>query len=404
MRNVLRWVASGTMILAGCSSGAGSAFNPPGGDSDNPFDDKGSADGGTFSDTGTGGGGGGNAPCAPNKANYEIPGNGCDDDADGKVDNAAVCDTTLAANASAEDFARAMGICAKASEKGYGIVSAKYTRGYQRTEAPQADQHGVLSKFGNVVKPREGGKLGVLSTGYAQEYDGPGQAPFGGVDPNNSGAPENGKDWYGAKQGTGNGTAPPGFPKAATGCKQANTVNDVIDVVLELKAPQNASGFTFDFDFYSGEWPAYVCTEFNDGFIAYLTASGFKDNISFDKQKNPVSVNNGFFDRCTANVPVGCAGKSPSTSQCPGGASELLGTGYGVSGQWCSPFNGSNTSSVNGGATGWLTSQAPIKPGETFTLEFMIWDTGDGILDSSVLIDNFKWIAGQVTTSTDRPK
>ena len=55
-----------------------------------------------------------------------------------------------------------------------------------------------------------------------------------------------------------------------------------------------------------------------------------------------------------------------------------------------------------GGATGWLTTQAPIAPGETFTLEFMIWDAGDGVLDSSVLIDNFQWIGGSVTTGTSR--
>jgi hypothetical protein len=33
----------------------------------------------------------------------------------------------------------------------------------------------------------------------------------------------------------------------------------------------------------------------------------------------------------------------------------------------------------------------------------MIWDTGDAILDSSVLIDNFTWAEGQVTTATERP-
>jgi hypothetical protein len=33
----------------------------------------------------------------------------------------------------------------------------------------------------------------------------------------------------------------------------------------------------------------------------------------------------------------------------------------------------------------------------------MIWDSGDGDLDSSVLLDNFQWIGGQVTTTTERP-
>ena len=44
-----------------------------------------------------------------------------------------------------------------------------------------------------------------------------------------------------------------------------------------------------------------------------------------------------------------------------------------------------------------------MKPGETFTLDLMIWDTGDGELDSSVLLDNFQWVAGEVVTSDGRP-
>ena len=56
-----------------------------------------------------------------------------------------------------------------------------------------------------------------------------------------------------------------------------------------------------------------------------------------------------------------------------------------------------------GGATGWLTSQAPVEAGETFTLEFMIWDTDDGTLDSSVLLDNFTWSEKPVPTETTRP-
>ena len=44
-----------------------------------------------------------------------------------------------------------------------------------------------------------------------------------------------------------------------------------------------------------------------------------------------------------------------------------------------------------GGATGWLTTKAPVKPGETITLRFLVLDEGDAKLDSAVLIDNFKW-------------
>src|SRR5262249_46657946 len=155
--------------------------------------------------------------------------------------------------------------------------------------------------FGSVIKPREGQKLVVLSTGYAGEQDGPGGA-FGG----DSITGPNGVDWWGAQETRGNGTPPPGFPKPASGCPINANVNDTINLRLQIKAPDTATGFKFDFNFYSGEWPAYVCSEFNDGFVAYLTSKNTKDNISFDKNKNPVSVNNGFFDRCTPGVTTGC--------------------------------------------------------------------------------------------------
>ena len=322
--------------------------------------------------------------CVRNASFYDVPGDNCDNDDDGEIDNPPSCDAS--SGDSATDFAHTMGICAHASERGFGLVSAEFTQGYQRTTAPRNEQHGVLPKFGNVLKPREGSKLGVLSTGFAQEFDGA-SAPF-----------SPGKEW-GAT-----GAVPPGFPKAAGSCKQSSLVNDVIALKLQLKAPENASGIKFDFNFHSSEWPEFICSEFNDGFIAYLSAKGFNegrpDNISFDAKKNPVSVNNGFFDRCTPQTKIGCEGSVTALSECPAGIDELLGTGFGLQASACD----SSKTATQGGATGWLSSQAPVEPGETFTLELMIWDTGDGSLDSSVLLDNFQWIGGEVTTSTERPE
>ena len=93
---------------------------------------------------------------------------------------------------------------------------------------------------------------------------------------------------------------------------------------------------------------------------------------------------------------------SPGTSVCPGGTGELAGTGFDAPGTYCA------APSSGGGATGWLTSTAPVTPGEVITLEFMVWDTGDANLDSSVLIDHFTWVptAGSTTpveTGTQRP-
>lgn len=182
-------------------------------------------------------------------------------------------------------------------------------------------------------------------------------------------------------------------------------MNDVISLKLVIKVPANAKGVAFDFNFFSGEWPQWVCSRYNDGFVAMLTSKEFNDgeadNISFDAQQNPVSVNNGFFDRCTPGAQTGCNGSPPKikTASCAGGESELAGTGFEERGSYC----GGKTT-TGGGATGWLTSKAPVGSGEEVTLEFLIWDTGDASFDSSVLLDNLRWELGVTQTTTERPK
>jgi hypothetical protein len=204
------------------------------------------------------------------------------------------------------------------------------------------------------------------------------------------------------------GDFPPGFPKATAGCANPiNQVDDVIDVKIQMKVPANAKGFSFDFDFFSGEWPRFVCTTFNDQFIAYLKSSvyngGEPDNMSFDPKNAPISVNSNFFQVCTPGTLTGCTGGvPPETSTCMLGESQLAGTGFGQDTPEVA-YCGS-TKSTAGGATGWLTSTAPVMPGETISLEFIIADTGDQNVDSSVLLDNWKWQPTEVgSTAVTHP-
>ncbi len=359
----LRWLLPLLAVsVAACSGAKGSGFGNGSGDGGDPFQDP---DSGGFKsgEGGTTGGG-----CNPDPGNFDIPGNNCDDDGDGTVDNPPNCDTGLSMTGPAADFAKAIGLCKTSSGGSWGVVSATYTQGYKSNKAPDANQHGILTKFGTKIKPRQGSALGALSSGYARDKDNC-STNFG--DP---GA------FKGGCEMTGGGAAPPGFPKDSPSCPQgqiSQTVNDVADLKLVVKVPNNAKGFSFDFDFWSGEWPEFVCTEFNDSFIAYLTSKAFNggaaDNISFDSNKNPVSVNNGFFDRCSPGSGLGCGNFPANYKYCGSGNSELQGTGFYDPGDHC--FSGNNDS--GGGATGWLTTSAPVQQGETITLEFMVWDTGD---------------------------
>jgi hypothetical protein len=400
------------LLIAACSgSGPGSGFGD-------------GTDGGTGTGTGTGTGDGGKDPgslgtgtgtpdggvvqtCKPDPSYYDIPGDNCDNDGDGKIDNVVTCDTGLSATGSAADFAKALGLCqvAGANDTKWGVISATFQNGHTSTATPGrfAEQHSILPRFGSVVKPREGSALGVISSGAAAEQDTDTDGPLSTtVDPAFKGT-KNGMQTSNFVGGQG-GDAPPGFPKATPGCGAAGVgVKDVVNVKLQVRVPANAKGLAFDFDFWSGEWPEYVCSDYNDAFIAYLSSKAFNagkpDNMSFDAKNNPVSVNNGFFDRCTPNTQTGCQAKKPklATAACPGGIGELAGTGFDDPGTYC------KAPSSGGGATGWLTSQAPVQPGEVITLEFMIWDAGDESWDSSVLLDNFQWIPNPVDTGTTRP-
>jgi len=90
-------------------------------------------------------------------------------------------------------------------------------------------------------------------------------------------------------------------------------------------------------------------------------------NVAFDSMGSAVSVNNMFFEVCE---PQGC-------SSCPVGQADLAGTGF----------------DAGGGATKWLTTEAPIVRGETITLDLSIFDVSDGAMDSAVLLDGFAWIS-----------
>ncbi len=125
---------------------------------------------------------------------------------------------------------------------------------------------------------------------------------------------------------------------------------------VQLQVPAFANSFTFDFYFLSREFPFWVGSMFNDHFEVWLTSGAFTGQICFDSAGNLVTVNNGLFI---------------------------------VDGSTTSALD--NTGFDGNGGTDWVTTQAPVIPGEIITLSFEIFDLGDGVLDSGVLLDRFRW-------------
>ena len=285
-----------------------------------------------------------------------------DEDCDGVVDNVPMpCDGAISFD-DADPFnaAAAIGLCDVAEgPMDAGVVDAQWVRADGTVVAGGTVQHGMLPGFGPNVAAREGTNVLGLSSGAARLPD---QAGFCG-------------DF--SCNGTGGGTAPAGFPQDVPECPGSSSINDDYALELTLRAPSNATGFQFDFDFYSYEYPEWVCTSFNDQFIALVEPQpegSIDGNVSFDGVGNPVSVNIAFFDVCD-----GCAL----------GTDELTGTGF-------DQFN-------DAGATSWLSTTSPVEGGSEFTIRFALWDTGDSAYDSTVLVDNFRWIAdgGTVDVGTN---
>jgi hypothetical protein len=304
-----------------------------------------------------------------------------DEDCDGTIDNVpAACDDNLAI-ADNDPFhgANAIDLCQKAGagDKKWGVIEAKYVRANGSSATPpNALQHGLMSKFGSNVNVQGGKSMLALSAGNARDANDPSPCGTQSCHPSQQ------------------GTAPPNFPQAV--CNASDIIFDDVALDLKIRAPKNATGYSFNFKFQSFEYSEWVCTPYNDQFIALVTPpppGSINGNISFDSKNNPVSVNIGFFDVCSpescdpsifaSNCFSGCP--SPPVPCCPSGPGDLAGTGFDTWG--------------DAGATSWLKTQAPVKGGETINVRFTIWDAGDQNLDSTVLVDNFQWVANGGTVA-----
>ncbi len=322
-------------------------------------------------------------PAKVNPGAVEVQGDGIDNDCNGQTDenpHPACSSGAKFSGTTALDLVNAMDICKTSTNGSWGIVGTPTLTRANGSGSVNNTQIAVMQQFGthssNVAIAN--GTMASLSSGRARDANDP--DPTAAIS----------YEYY-------DGTPPADFiapygnqlPTTKAGCPNGSGANDGVMLTVQLKVPTNAQSFSFNFRFFSQEYWEYTCTAYNDFFITmlYTGASGIPadKNISFDSNGGYISVNtNQFFTVCQAK----------SGYPCPDGTGPLAGTGYDLdycveTDQW-----GDCTSTVkNGGATKWLSTTAPVVPGETITLKFVIWDTSDRLLDSLVLLDNFKWSA-----------
>ncbi len=337
-------------------------------------------------------------PALVNPGAYDLEGNHVDDDCDSARDNPPLCDAGLATNATdPRDFARAMDLCPDATTdpRQWGVLGAAWTL-TDGTGVADPRSHAVRDRFGTALVPHAGAALGVLSSGVAADANDVDPAFANNVSTQRMQTAPFPADWLLANSGA--------LP-VAPGCPGPTTAvaNDPVMLTLQIRVPVNARSFAFDSDFYTWEFPEWVCSPYNDFLVALLdsTWSGVPANPAdknlaayrdAQQRRWPVGVNlatldAGLFTQCVNGV-VGCStlGSMPGTITTCMGTDQLPGTGF----ETGSPgMCGGGT--VSGGATGWLTTRGNVVGGETITLRLAIWDTSDGAFDSTAVIDHFRW-------------
>jgi hypothetical protein len=326
---------------------------------------------------------------AINPGAFEVPGNGKDDDCDGKVDAVASCDESVSFDTKeASSLAAALGVCRKTTEaaagkdKTWGLLSAKIET-IDGVGTPLPRQYAAQPAWGPLM-PREGKRVLTLSTGSARL---PTQMDY--IKP---------LDTLLTKNTDNEGTLPEGWPVHHPSCAVPSTKKayDSVALKLSVRVPTNAKSLRFDFDFYTSEYLEYACSAFDDLFAVFaktkapLGSKAIANNIVFDAMGRPINTTSTEF--LTACTP-GTTTAGSLTFACSKGRAELATTG----------FSDSETDKQHG-ATSWLRTTTPVVPGETLDLTFVIFNVSDHILQSTVLLDAFTWSTDSVTEPvTARP-
>ncbi|GEN06371.1 choice-of-anchor A domain-containing protein [Myxococcus fulvus] len=200
--------------------------------------------------------------------------------------------------------------------------------------APELEGALAGASFGD-IKPRKGTSLAVMSTGHIN---------------------------------SDNNLPEPGWDYGPTGEE-----GDVVTLTLTLNVPVGVNRLSFDYRFLSAESPEYIGTQFNDQFTAVVR----DDSGRRVRVVEEASVNSShFFDASET--------RAKNTKFDKLLADDPAGTDY-----FPTSYPPRTPTFPDAGITDFKIVHVPVIPGEV-VIEFSIRDVGDGIFDSTVVLDNLR--------------
>ncbi len=134
-------------------------------------------------------------------------------------------------------------------------------------------------------------------------------------------------------------------------------VFDLVTLRLDLQVPASTNCLTFDFRLLSEEFPEFIGSEFNDGFVAEIDQSDFRVAGPGDVQAQ-------------RNFAIDENGRVPTVNSTGTSADNAIGTTY-------------------DGATPIIRATTPITAGG-HPLFLSVYDASDAIYDTSVFVDNLR--------------
>ena len=250
------------------------------------------------------------------------------------------------------------------------------------TDSPTGSTYATSSRFGsagNDLAPREGERYALMATGPAT--------------------------------GRQHSIDVGGRSEADPFSRWEEPMYNAMEWRLTLRAPEGANGLRINHMFFSEEYDDFIGTAFNDKFYVVIEAGstngGTPTVINYTECRDPelyhdfvcspgmqfcnprqrycyIAINTAASECCWFN---GCPDGR--------GTTDISGTGFECADE------SYDDSDHAGSTTGWMITEWPIEPGETFDLVFHVHDTGDGIYDSEVIIDAIQFLEN-VTPGTWR--